>query len=381
MGTSLTVSMSLNAIAPIQPLFIIENGATNVELGLILAVSSLTALVSRIPLSIVADRVGRRRMITMASLIQFISLVSFVFVTDVMWFYPLMVLQSMIWGLFGPSVISLVSDLASLDKMGRVMGMYYTSIGLGQLLGPLLSSILTQYLNLRHMFLSVSILPIVGLLCTMQLKSTVKLEKRGAGQTGQLNNRGVVNSLKTIFRSKNIIGLSLSRVTFSFSAATIATLLTVWTKTELHFTTSMISLLFAARGATNTFIRMPIGSIIDRIGKKKPILFAFSLATMTFLTFSVSTDFMFLLLAMAIYGLAWGMRIVPDTAILTSSVRSEDRGLALAILMSMFALGNSAGSYVAGVTYTVLPMNLIFLLSAIILVLGTIILTVFIKEK
>ena len=84
---------------------------------------------------------------------------------------------------------------------------------------------------------------------------------------------------------------------------------------------------------------------------------------------------------MCIFGLAWGMRIVPDTAILTTSVRSEDRGLALAILMSMFALGNSAGSYVAGVTYTVLSMNLIFLMSAIILVLGVIILAVFIKEK
>ncbi len=43
MGTSFTVSMSLNAITPIQPLFIIENGATNVELGLILAVSSIFA--------------------------------------------------------------------------------------------------------------------------------------------------------------------------------------------------------------------------------------------------------------------------------------------------------------------------------------------------
>ena len=52
MSTSLTVSMSLNAITPIQPLFIIENGASNVELGLILAVSSMFALVSRIPLSI-----------------------------------------------------------------------------------------------------------------------------------------------------------------------------------------------------------------------------------------------------------------------------------------------------------------------------------------
>ena len=320
-------------------------------------------------------------MMITASLVQFTSLVSFAFVNDVLWFYPLMVLQSMIWGLFGPSVISLVSDMASLEKMGRIMGMYYTSIGLGQFLGPLLSGILTQYLSLREMFLSLSILPIVGLLFTMQLKSTEKIGKIVVGKKRTSKNRGVLNSFKTIFRSKNMIGLCLSRITFSFSTAIIATLLTVWAKTELQFTTSMISILFAARGATNTLIRMPSGRLIDRIGKKKPILFAFSLAIITFLIFSVSTDFILLLIAMCLYGLAWGMRIVPDTAIMTTSVGSEDRGLALAILMSTFALGNSAGSYLAGATYSVLSMNLIFLIAAIILILGTIILTVFIKEK
>jgi DHA1 family multidrug resistance protein-like MFS transporter len=265
--------------------------------------------------------------------------------------------------------------------MGRVMGLYYTSIGLGQFTGPLLSSVLTQYLNLRQMFLALSILPIVGMIFTLQLKSTEKIEKRFGGKEAPLKNRGLINSLRRIFSSKNVLGLCLSRVAFSFSAAIIATLLSVWAKTELQFTTSMISILFSARGATNTLIRIPIGRIIDKIGNKKPILFAFSLATITFLTFSVSTDFTLILVAMCIYGLAWGMRIVPDTAILATSVGSEDKGLALAILMSMFALGNSAGSYVAGATYNVLSMNLIFLMSAIILVFGIIILTVFIKEK
>lgn len=126
---------------------------------------------------------------------------------------------------------------------------------------------------------------------------------------------------------------------------------------------------------------MPVGRIIDEIGKKKPILLAVSLAATTFLIFSVTNDFVIILVAMALFGLAWGMRIILDTAILTTSVESGDRGLALSILMSMFAVGNSVGSFVAGVTYTLLPMALIFQISSAILVSGVIILAVTIKEE
>ncbi len=379
MLTSFIFSMSINAVRPIQPLFIIETGATNVELGLILAVSSMVGLVSRIPLSILAEKIGRRTMMMISSLIQSISLASFAFINDVVWFYPIMILQAMVMGLFAPSAVSLAIEMTSLDRIGRVMGLYYTAFGLGQFVGPLLSSLLTNYLNLRYMFLVISIVPLLGLL--PQLKSTRNVKKGFVEKKVSKKNRDVMNSFKRILRSRNVIGLCLSRITFSFSAAIIATLLSIWGKNELGFTTSMISILFAARGATNTLIRMPFGRIVDMIGTKKPILLAFSLAAIALLIFSGFTDFTFILIAMCIYGLAWGMRIIPDTAILKTSVRSEDTTLAFAILMSMFAMGSSIGSFVAGATYTVLSMTSIFHMSTVIIVVGIIILAISIKEE
>ena len=84
---------------------------------------------------------------------------------------------------------------------------------------------------------------------------------------------------------------------------------------------------------------------------------------------------------MAIYGLAWGMRIVPDTTILTDNVEYRDRGLALAILMSMFAMGTSMGSLVSGVAYTLLPMATIFQITAGVLFVGVLILFTLIRDK
>ncbi len=378
MLTSLMVSMSLNAIMPIQPLLISETGATNVELGLILAVSSMVALISRIPLSILAERIGKRITIIIALIVQFTSTISFYFIKEVAWFYPIMILQSMIWGLFGPPVISLVSDMASQGRIGRVMGMYYTSIGLGQFIGPLLCSILMNSINIRQMFLVSSTLPIVGLLSALRLKSSVK--KGSMEKDIYVKKRNILNSFRRILRSRNIISLCLTRISFGFSVAIVGILLPVWTQKDLQFTTSMISILFAARGATNTFIRMPTGGLVDKIGNKKPVLIAFSLATTSFLIFSISNEFTYILIAMCIYGLAWGMRIVPDTAILKVNVESEDMGLALAILMCMFAIGKSVGSYFAGAMFNVLSISLIFQLSALALFLGIIVITISIRD-
>ena len=139
--------------------------------------------------------------------------------------------------------------------------------------------------------------------------------------------------------------------------------------------------MFSVRGATNSSARIPIGRLVDKIGKKIPILIAFSLAVIAFLIFSVTTNYTIILVAMAIYGLAWGMRIVPDTTILTDNVEYRDRGLALAILMSMFAMGSSMGSFMAGVAYTLLPMATIFQMIAGILFVGVIVLFTTIREK
>jgi MFS family permease len=370
MLTSITLSMGVNAVTPLQPLFIVDVGASNLELGLIMSISSLIGLISRIPLGILSDRVGRRIMMLLASLVQFASLLSFAFVTDVAQFYPLMALQALIWGFFGPSAIALASDMASADRIGRVMGLYYTSVGFGMFIGPLVSSVLAEYLVYRQMFLVLTVLPMTGLLSTLRQRPLF----RGFRVFDESDAPPVATSLRRVLSSRNVIGLCLSRVTFSLAAAIVGTLLAVWAKTELLFTASMISILFSARGAANFLVRTPTGSIVDRFGKRGPTIFAFALTALVFLLFSQTTHYLALILIMVLYGVAWGIRVVADTAILMTSVESRDKDIALALLMAMFALGNSVGALLAGVAYTVLPMAQIFQLSAGLLVVGVVVL-------
>lgn len=378
--TGFTVFMVISAVRPIQPLFMLEVGATEVEISMIFAISSGISLIARIIIGALSNRIGRRNMIIITSLIQFSYMIMFFIVNDVIWLYFIMTLQLLTFAFFGPSAISLISDEVSSNRIGKVMGTYYTFMGLGQFLGPLISGILTEYLKFRQIFLILSILPIVGLIATIQWKSTKKSENIVYRKNSEEDQR-IMNSFRNILRTRNVIGICLSRITWTISTVIINTLFPIWAKNDLLFTTYMVSILFSASGAINAFIRMPVGIIVKKVGLKKLLILCYSLAAIAFLIFSLTSEFIIFLVAMILFGLAWGIGVVSDGIILTISVNPKDKSLAIAIASAVMTVGNSLGSYTTGVLYNVLSISTIFQISSTVLLLGVFILIVTIREK
>jgi predicted MFS family arabinose efflux permease len=143
----------------------------------------------------------------------------------------------------------------------------------------------------------------------------------------------------------------------------------------------MISILFSIMGAMDSFIRMPIGMIANKIGFKKLLAISYCLAGIAFFIFSVADVYLYFIIAMLIFGFAWGIAVVSDGLILTVSVEAGDKSFAIAIGGALFTLGNSLGSFMSGVTYNVLSMSVIFQIASGVLFVGMITLILIIKEK
>jgi DHA1 family multidrug resistance protein-like MFS transporter len=372
--------MIFNGIKPIQPLFMVEVGATEIEVGLIFAFSSIISLLIRIPMGAITDRIGRRTMIMITLFFQFITTTLFFFVYDVVWFYFLITLQAMSTPLFNPAAISLVSDDASSETIGRIMGIYYTFMGFGRLVGPIFSGVLTEYIAFRQVFLVISILPIFGLLATTRWKDDhnrdTSLQTQEASKDTPMR-----TSFTRILQTRNVIGICLSRITWAIATAVLYTIFPIWAKKDLFITTSMISLLFSIMGAMDSFTRMPIGMIASKIGFKKLLILSYCLAGFAFFIFSVTNVYHIFIIAMLIFGFAWGIAIVSDGLILTVSVESRDKSFAIAIGGALFTLGNSVGSFMSGVTYNILSMSAIFQIASGMLFVGMCTLILLIKEK
>ncbi len=82
-------------ISPIFPLYVVEDlGATRFILGLINSIASISSIILRVPLGILADRIGRWRMLSIALFITGISFLLYFIAPTPNWLYLIGILRS-----------------------------------------------------------------------------------------------------------------------------------------------------------------------------------------------------------------------------------------------------------------------------------------------
>lgn len=368
--------MGYQVFDPILTLYMREVGATEFEVGMMLAASILVGIMLRIPFGIASEKFGRRNTILVALVTLFVSTVFLFLVSEPFWFYPALALQALPMSLFWAPAVALASDMAPLEKRGEAVGRYFTAFGLAMFLGPLLCSFLTIFLSYRNVLLLLLPFPVVS--TAIFLKKLAKRNREPQERTEQVDNN-VLNSFKRIYKSRNVRALYLTHILNSIPLSIFATLFSIYCREKLFFTAPLIGLLFAARGGANALIRAPVGKISDKIGnRKKPLILSSVFHILAFLTISLTSNYLLLVLAMIIFGLGWGTRAAIGSTLLIENLESKDRGLALSISITLFGVGRFLGSSFAGFTSSFLPVNDLFklsipLFSSVILVLAFVI--------
>ncbi len=132
--------------------------ATNVlffDFNFTLIIAQAAAVISYIPVGIVASRIGRRKTILAGILLlataffigNFIS-----FDTPEFVMYPVFVLAGMGWATINVNSFPMVVELAKGGDVGKYTGYYYTASMAAQIVAPILSGLLYDLFGMRIMF-------------------------------------------------------------------------------------------------------------------------------------------------------------------------------------------------------------------------------------
>lgn len=268
---------------PIRPLYIVEVGATTAQLGLIMALPSMVSVLTRVPISVLSIRLGKWRLMLFSLTLSVATTAVFAFIYDPLWFFPIVSLAAFSWSVLSPIAIEIVSDQATSTTQGATMGIYFTSIGAALFGGPLLSSVLTLFVGLRQLFLISTFFPLISLLVFFVSIKPGDMKESKRGRSTETRNEGRVwDSLTRIFKIRNVIALCGARIAFALSMGVFSTIFPVYAESKLGFTPSLISIFFSIRGLTNVLIRMPAGRLSDKIGRRKPFIFAYIIAIIVF---------------------------------------------------------------------------------------------------
>lgn len=373
LGTSFFLWTGWLAFTPVFPLHVDDLGFSYFVLGILMAIPSLFSIFLRLPIGTVASRIGKKRIVLFALAVQSLSFLLLGSLSGLSSLFAVRILQGIAVAFFPPLITAAIYDLAIPTSRGRMFGLFFTSIGLAMISGPLLSSLLLQFLNLDTFFIVLSLFPAVGFgiyLFGSSDKGLSSVENRSSG----------IRSIRRVLKNRSVLSLCSCRVLFAITASIFATVFSVYIRDVFLMTSSLVSALFMIRGMSNTLLRLPSGRISDRIGRKKPIILSYIILVGVFLLFSEAESFIAFALIMALYGFAWGLRVAPETALVSDLVDSEDASVGLALLQTMFPVGSTIGSILAGWLALTVPISTIFQLSSLIIVPAIIILSS-IKER
>jgi len=367
---STALFLATQTIQPMFPLYVVQKGASTLELGAIVSIMSLTAMVAKVPLSILLERIGKWSAIPVALLGESFSLLLYSIASSPLWFYPIRVLHAITVSAFAPTAISIASDLALAGRRGDRIGKFLTSFGAATMLGPFLCSLLLEYLNYVQILRTVAVIPLLGL-------AALFLARRRASYLSWNSEERVqpitFGSLRGILASGNVLALSFLRLAFSFSDAIFTTMFAIYASENLLMASSAIAFLIGIRGVTNMVFRFPSGRLSDRIGHRIPLVLSYSMLAVTYLVISESADFIILSIAMTVYGLAHAMRAVTEWTLMGESTNPDTSTMATAYLSTMFNIGGAAGAITSGLLSLALPIHSIFKIASLVVLPGALV--------
>jgi len=135
-----------------------------------LIVAQAAAIVSYIPVGMIASKIGRRKTILAGVLILASAFSIGFFITPTtpeLIMYPVFALAGIGWATINVNSFPMVVELARRGDTGKYTGYYYTASMAAQIVAPILSGVLYDIIGMRYVFFSFGALFVLGSFVTM----------------------------------------------------------------------------------------------------------------------------------------------------------------------------------------------------------------------
>lgn len=354
------------------PTYIEGLGGTPLVVGVIGFASYISMALVQFPGGYLADKHGRRWLIVSMT---FGTAVTYIFYAIApTWHFILVasVLQNLCL-IYQPAILALVADSISPEKRG----MGFSIINLIHHLS-IPSPIIAAFLSIQYGL--VSGMRIAYLIVAVSFFSAgiirIKLRETLSNRTERLN---LVNSfrsfphsviesmgaLKTASRSMRFLFASFAIYNFAWFACSLNLIL--YATHVLHIEKFEWAVLMTWFSVVNILSALPCGKIIDKFGRKKPLLIAWSLFIPAMITF-VYGDLIILTICFLLLGVALILVNTAYPALEADLVAREKRGKLAGSTYFFFNILNALGLLSGGFMYEFLSPALPFFLSSILYV-------------
>ena len=161
---------------PLLPLYLITFGASSTVIGAVMAVFTITTLVSRIPVGMYIDRIGRKPFLLYGIALFCIGKLGYLWSPSIALMLPFRVLHGLGWSGCTTAVSTLSADIVPQTRRGDLMGYAGMASSVASALGPVLGFALYHRYHFAGAFLGAAAMLLLSFVVSVPVTEPAKAQ-------------------------------------------------------------------------------------------------------------------------------------------------------------------------------------------------------------
>ncbi len=377
---NMAVGFSSQIIQPLFPLYLESLNASEVQIGLVIGLSSIIATLFMLPSGLLVTRLEKKRMLLISVLLSlappfFIaSMKNWILVT------PLFIMFNVAFAFFIPARMSLIEEKTTASNRATLFGIMNLAWPIAGIIAPSLSGYIAENWGWGISFYLAS-----GVL-TLSLLPVILLDDKPPSIPDTITQEKETDELYSITRPSLTDYLPFFVLIFSLHFAmtmgqgntNIA--LPLYLKNQISLAPSTIGLFFTASSALTLLTQIPSGWLADRYGRKRLVVLSLIPVPLLFFGWTLTTNWMILIVLYAVSFGLWSMTWPATIAVLSENIPKDLFSTGIGIRMTGARLGFTIGPLMGGYLYSSFSYTSPFIASGLCYAVA-IMLALLLKEK
>lgn len=387
---SISMGIMMTGFGIVFPIFarrLGELGSGVEALGLMIMAYALTNIVGAPLMGVLADRLGRRPVV-LGSLATFVAVnLGFLLANSTNEFILIRAIEGFFMAGLSPAALGIIADIAPEDSRGRWVGIFNGGASAGWILGPALGGVLYDSFGFAAPFIASAIMASLAFAAAFFLIPETRpriVRQREALRhlrTAAISPTKKATFWDTIPRPISTFGILLF-VNFMlfFSWTFIDPALMFYVYDELLWTSAQFGIAVGGYGAAAMFGELTLGRLSDRYGRKPVLIAGIFLFSAQFFGVVFSTSLLMIMLAFFIGGLGESLIWPALNALYMDITPEQHKARVMGITGSAGSLGGVVGPALVILVAGVISPRSIFAISLIVVLSGTLLVFIILKE-